>query len=283
MRLLRSPWLDTFQQIFGSAQHYAMVASPFISREGLALLTERLDPGRIRIEILTNLSPTHLLEGSTDPAALAAFWQRVGEGALYHLPGLHAKVYVADDTYAVATSGNLTRGGLIGNYEYGILLDDSTAVRVVAQDLQEYARLGVRLTLSDIEELARITSDLRQRHARMLGSATRMLREEFANRLARTQETLRELRASPGETTNAIFSRTILYLIRRQPLSTSEMHPLIQEIHPDLCDDSVDRVIRGVRFGKRWKHMVRNAQQWLKRQGLIVYRQGRWQVPESPE
>lgn len=59
-------------------------------------------------------------------------------------------------------------------------------------------------------------------------------------------------------------------------MSTAELHPLVQALHPDLCDDGVDRVIDGVHFGKRWKHMVRNAQQHLKSQGRIRLEDGRW-------
>ena len=44
----------------------------------------------------------------------------------------------------------------------------------------------------------------------------------------------------------------------------------VAAIHPDLCDDSVDRVINGIHFGKKWKHAVRTAQQSLKNKGTIV-------------
>jgi phosphatidylserine/phosphatidylglycerophosphate/cardiolipin synthase-like enzyme len=36
---------------------------------------------------------------------------------LTHLPGLHAKVYPADDRLAVVTSANLTESGITGNCE----------------------------------------------------------------------------------------------------------------------------------------------------------------------
>jgi hypothetical protein len=49
-----------------------------------------------------------------------------------------------------------------------------------------------------------------------------------------------------------------------------------QEIHPDLCDDDVDRVIHGVRFGRKWKHAVRTAQQQLKRNRSIELQDGQW-------
>jgi hypothetical protein len=45
----------------------------------------------------------------------------------------------------------------------------------------------------------------------------------------------------------------------------------------DLCDNTVDRVIDGKRFGKKWKHAVRSAQQHLKRQQKILLLDGVWQ------
>jgi hypothetical protein len=99
-------------------------------------------------------------------------------------------------------------------------------------------------------------------------------RTKLAQLLKRTTENLNiELlknRIKEGKTINAIFSDTILYLLKKKgPLTTAELHPLIQSIHPDICDDSIDRVINGQHFGKKWKHQVRSAQQFLKRQGLI--------------
>ncbi|RKY39994.1 MAG: hypothetical protein DRP75_00335 [Candidatus Omnitrophota bacterium] len=79
--------------------------------------------------------------------------------------------------------------------------------------------------------------------------------------------------------TNAIFSKTILDLLKeRGPLSTEQIHPLIQAIHPDICDDSIDRVIDGQHFGKKWKHLVRGAQQSLKRRGLIFLKNNKWHL-----
>jgi len=65
-------------------------------------------------------------------------------------------------------------------------------------------------------------------------------------------------------------------------MSTDELNPLIQKIHPDLCDDSVDRVIDGRHFGKKWKHAVRTAQQYLKRTGQIELREGLWHLKTRP-
>ena len=75
-----------------------------------------------------------------------------------------------------------------------------------------------------------------------------------------------------------MFCDTILYLLQRGPLATRDLHPLIQSIHPELCDDSIDRVIAGVHFGKRWKHYVRSAQHALKRRGAVLLDGGLWRL-----
>jgi hypothetical protein len=49
-------------------------------------------------------------------------------------------------------------------------------------------------------------------------------------------------------------------------------------MHPDLCDDKLDRVIGGVNFGKKWKHLVRSAQQALKREGCIALDGSKWRL-----
>ncbi len=59
-------------------------------------------------------------------------------------------------------------------------------------------------------------------------------------------------------------------------MPTVKIHQLIQQLHPDLCDDSVDRIIDGENFGKKWKHAVRTAQQNLKKKGEVVYANGVW-------
>ena len=64
-------------------------------------------------------------------------------------------------------------------------------------------------------------------------------------------------------------------------MSTEDLYSSIADLHPDLCDDSVDRVIDGKRFGKKWKHAVRTAQQQLKRKGIADLRQGKWSLCAS--
>lgn len=85
-----------------------------------------------------------------------------------------------------------------------------------------------------------------------------------------------------GRTINSIFAKTIKYLLETKgPLSTRELNPFIQSLYPDICDDTIDRVIDGQHFGKKWKHFVRSAQQYLKKKGTIYLKEGKWHLAKQ--
>ena len=196
---------------------------------------------------------------------------------LTHLPSVHAKAYVADSKMAIVTSGNLTRPGLSGNVEYGVALADERIVSEVRSDLEDYATLGVRISMADVAALAVEMLELRDLFQREQTSVRERARRAFKEKLESTHVQLLRHRIK-GKTTHAIFSEAIRFLLAKGPLRTEELHPLIQLLHPDLCDDSVDRIIDGEHFGKKWKHYVRNAQQYLKRHGEIQFDGSRWQM-----
>ena len=270
MTTIASPWDGEFDAFARSIREKALLVAPYIAREPLermsALLRRKNPP---QINILTNLAVDSMLHGSIDPAAIAYFCRRHPLTTVRHLPGLHAKVYVADEHLAIITSGNLTNSSLRRNYEYGIRITDKDTVRKIARDLQEYGNLGSEVTLTELEQVSEIAENLRAGYDDAIQTARGEAQREFARQQEAIRETLRSIRARPGETTNSIFARTILYLLRDGSLTTRQINSLIADIHPDLCDDSIDRVINGVSFGRRWKHMVRNAQVHLSRRGLI--------------
>ncbi len=216
-----------------------------------------------------------------DLDALAELGRSVPGFELTHLPSVHAKVYVADCKMAIVTSGNLTESGLSGNVEYGVALADEAIVKEVRSDFESYASLGAKVSIDDVSALAAETEELKALFRRAEQSVRNRARRAFDERLKSTHFRLLRHRAK-GKTTHAIFSDTIRFLLAKGPVRTEEIHPLVQLLHPDLCDDSIDRVIDGVHFGKKWKHYVRNAQQYLKRHGEIRFDGARWHlVPRS--
>ncbi len=224
----------------------------------------------ITVRLVTDLSTSSLGTRSLDTGAILDTLSRLPGASLTHLPGLHAKVYVADETCAVVTSANLTDGGLFFNYEFGVRIDERATVREVRRDAEEYASLGGdvrREELVDLDQTARALQRLRDQADRQISA---QLKKTLAQHTTRAHLHLLRIRAR-GKTTHGIFADTLLYLLRRGPRRTTDLHRLIQLTHPDLCDDSVDRIIDGVHFGKKWKHYVRTAQQHLKRRGLVFH------------
>jgi hypothetical protein len=198
-----------------------------------------------------------------------------------HLPRLHAKVYVADESCAIITSGNLTSGGLLRNHEYGILTTDRVAVREIRKDIEEFSCLGIRIGSDQLATYCSVAERVREAFAEQLASAKKEAREEFARTFRIAEDQLIHLRLQRSSPTKT-FEDTILYLLKTQgELSTRQLHPQIQTLHPDICDDSVDRVIDGHHFGKRWKHMVRTAQSHLKERGLVHISEGKWRLSQQ--
>lgn len=279
--ILRSPWAESLHGLLSQVEDNLMLVSPFVKRSKaeqiLAELSHRGIQNRVRLVMLTDLRPECTLTGSLDLEALVALGHGIPNFALTHLPSLHAKVYIADGKSAIVTSGNLTDSGVSGNIEYGVAFSDKSVVSQIREDFEQYSLLGAQVSSEEVETLLHEISELKRLFQKAERTVRAQARKAFKQKLQSTHLQLLRHRAK-GKTTHAIFSDTILFLLARGPLRTTDLHPLIQRLHPDICDDSIDRVIDGVNFGKKWKHYVRNAQQFLKREGRIKYDGDRWHL-----
>lgn len=278
--LLRGPWDSNLSELLRLARNRLLVASPFITRWGAEwiskCLSERGDTAP-EILLITNIRAESVLTGYLELGAVANLGRRFGRFSLFHMPSLHAKVYIPDTHQAIITSGNLTDGGLRGNCEYGVLIKEAKVVGQIRKDFEGYCRLAASISVDEATALAGELSEVRKVYE---AGERRVLREAgktFRDRLRAAEERVLRFRAR-GTSNQAIFCNTIEYLLSKGPLRTIELHPLVQQMHPDICDDTVDRVIDGVSFGKKWKHHVRTAQQALKREGRISFDGERWHL-----
>jgi hypothetical protein len=242
----------------------------------LARLAELASPS-FQLTVLTDLSRDNILSGATDVSALAdiaKIWPTV---AIRFLPSLHAKVYIADNKCAIVTSGNLTDNGLYRNLEYGVLFADANEVRTITNDVLEYAALGSSIDKPQLDAFAAVIGELREMRQAAERSLRTKIRREFDRRLREVDDDIIRVRVA-GRTAHAIFADTMLHLLKKRPMKTVEINEAIQRIHPDLCDDSIDRVIDGQHFGKKWKHGVRTAQVFLRRRGDIRVEDKLWRL-----
>ncbi|MBA3315720.1 MAG: hypothetical protein H0T47_20840 [Planctomycetaceae bacterium] len=272
-------WAERLTALGRTAEQDLFVCSPFIRVEGVNLLVKSLSESFRScgsLTLLTDLSPLNVCQSLIAPEALLSFFDVTSVFRICHLPRIHAKVYVADLRVAIVTSG--TAGGLFRNYEYGIETNRSDEVQLIRGDIAAYARLGTVVDRSQLEAYSEIGKELVSAFRAQQATVAKSRQRQFQRRLHEAEDQLVGLRVRGGAMTTA-FERTIEYLLEREgPLTTRELHPRIQAMHPDLCDDAVDRIIDGVRFGKRWKHVARSAQSHLKQRDTIELDAGRWRL-----
>jgi hypothetical protein len=283
VELISSPSMNALEGLFAGVRSELHIVSPYITSMGTAVITDRVRPVArrlsIRLHLLTDLNPLSVCQGSCDPDAILGLVRAFPRARIRHLPRVHAKVFVADRKIAIVGSANLTEGGLRDNYEYSIKVKSPEVASRVALDVEEYSNLGASVRVEVLESYSRAAIALRKVFGKKERATSSSIRKAFDAHLQTGSELL--LRALVREGVTRVFSRTILFLLRAGPLRTADIHPQIKRIHPDLCDDSVDRVIDGERFGKRWKHLVRTAQQILKREGLVEIDGGFWRLSRS--
>src|SRR5271157_5775979 len=163
VELLRSPWRSHLSDLLSIPQEFLLLACPFITQPVAQWIGEHLAKNtavqQMRILCLTNLRVESVLSGSLELEGLTKLGRAFPNFAPIHLPGLHAKVFIADYKRAIITSGNLTHGGLKGNCEYGVAIRIPELVRQIREDFEGYARLGA--TLSESSRICRTSSGIR--------------------------------------------------------------------------------------------------------------------------
>lgn len=275
-----SPLREGFRRVVLSAHDQLLVACPFIKTEEAQWLVSELGSKRSqmsRVDVLTDVRSESVLNGSIELDALSLLTGEIPSASIVNLPRLHAKVYIADSSFALITSSNLTPGGLDFNFEYGIGISDVSVVRQVKADIRKYMDLGNVLMPGTLEKLKGVAQELRAVVRPFADSREKELRRRF--RVTLRQAKTAFLEAQVGQrSAQTLFSQAILYLLRNGPLGTRALHPQIQQLLPELCDDSEILVINGQQFGKKWKHAVRNAQQALKSSGKVVFDGRTWRL-----
>lgn len=261
-------WRSDLQRLISSAMDEVFIAAPYVKHSEAEWLCRQVAPG-CRVRLLTDISAASVLERALDIDALLAI-KAVDPSEVITLPRLHAKVYVADARHAIVSSANLTASGLGTNYEYGLGVSEPSVVARIRVDLEQYAALGNALSIEALTSLQTTASALLDERDAMEASTDLALRRRFRD--AVSEATTRFLAAHVGDrSANDLFGEAIRIVLREGPLTTQEIAPRVQQLLPDYCDDSRELVINGERFGKAWKHTLRNAQQHLKRRGVIEY------------
>lgn len=271
--------MNTFDALITQVSKSLIICSPYIGRgpcERIALNLRQRNVTNIPVLLLTDLSRDNMLSGGTDVGDIAGLCDALPHTEIRFLPNLHAKVYVADERCAVVTSANLTDAGLYRNREYGIYLNESDMVKQVTADITQYASLGSPIHLLQLRQFERIVNELKELKSKTEKQFKANLRKEFDKKMRAAGEEVLRVRAE-SLSQHSAFAETVLFLLKQGPKDTKTLYTAVQNIHPDLCDDSIKLVIKGEMWSQvKWHHRVRHAQLFLKRQGRIRREGNKW-------
>ncbi len=286
IELYRSPWRHQFERALDDVRDQLIITAPYIKKSEAEYVCDRLLSGdsnnKPYVRIITDLRTESVLGGSLDMDALKIFHNSASNSEIITLPHLHAKVYVFDTSLAVVGSANLTRSGLDSNYEYGVGIRDPVLVNRIKTDIDAYARIGNILHRDQIEDLSQVAEEVSAEYRNVQRSAVTSAKERFDQKLKNAN--IRFAEALVGtRSAHSLYSEAILYVLSKGPLPTRQLNQHIQQLLPDLCNDSEELIINGKRFGKAWKHDVRNAQVYLRRKGSIVRDDGCWHLVSNNE
>lgn len=114
------------------------VISPFISEQIVRNIQIQFDFNCF--ELITRFN---LRDFASNVSNLDSLKFAVESGAkVYGIRELHSKVYLFDDRAAIITSANLTRGGLINNFECGLFTTDSNILKELSNYFNELKNIG---------------------------------------------------------------------------------------------------------------------------------------------
>lgn len=131
MRVIKTPWKNELLELVSKSQKSIKITSPFV-KENVCDDLLIAKPANTKLELITSFKLTNLYAGSLDLAAIEKVIH--SNGIVRSYPKLHSKLYIFDDEKAIITSGNLTNGGLLTNYEYGIFSSDISLVSEAVND-----------------------------------------------------------------------------------------------------------------------------------------------------
>ncbi|MCB0749876.1 MAG: NgoFVII family restriction endonuclease [Ignavibacteriae bacterium] len=159
MKILTTPWKDDFLELVHQSKKSIKITSPFVKQDICEELINAKNNSS-KVELITSFKLMSIYSGSLDISAIENIISN--NGTVKNFPKLHSKIYLFDDCKAIISSGNLTYGGLMKNYEYGIYLEDKNILQKISSDfndLSQNERTGL-VKQTDLETVKEILSKI---------------------------------------------------------------------------------------------------------------------------
>ena len=155
IEIYNTPMYNNFFNLAESSEDNIKLCSPFIKNEIVDEIY-KTKKDNCRVTVVTNVNLMSMYKRSSDIGALRFILEN--GGSVYNYQKLHAKIYIFDDKKAIITSANLTSSGLKRNFEYGVLVKETSLVNAVCEDYFKLcnSELSGKLKIEHTEEIQNI-------------------------------------------------------------------------------------------------------------------------------
>ena len=152
IELIKSPWENVLLDMVEQTEESLRITSPYIKSKPVEKMMSAKSHD-VSIECITSFKVMNYFRKSSDLKALNTILDN--NGIIRNHQPLHSKIYIFDETQAIVTSGNLTRGGLNTNYEYGVLIKDKSNVSKIINDFYDVFNSNMTgdVTFENIEKV----------------------------------------------------------------------------------------------------------------------------------
>jgi len=224
IELLRKEWHNNLNSLICEAKKNIFISSPYVTKRGVTFIQNQFSnefKNTGKLTFLTNLSSSNIIQGSINPEVVfKQLMNTINDFDLWHLPKLHAKVYISDKSKSIITSGNLTNGGLFSNFEYGIQIDNKEESNIIYNDIYQYCQLGSKIDIDTLNNIISVSSKIITKREKQ----DNVIKTELNDLLNTVDSELVKNRLNVGATHN-VFSKTILYILQKYgSLSTENIH-----------------------------------------------------------
>jgi phosphatidylserine/phosphatidylglycerophosphate/cardiolipin synthase-like enzyme len=155
IKVINTPVYNDFFNLVQSSEKNIKLCSPFIKNEIVDEIY-KTKKDNCEVAVVTNVNLMSMYKRSSDIGALRLILKN--GGLVYNYQKLHAKIYIFDDKKAIITSANLTGSGLKTNFEYGVLINETSLVNVICEDYSKLcnSELSGRLKTEHTDQIQSI-------------------------------------------------------------------------------------------------------------------------------
>lgn len=137
MKILKTPWKNELMELVSHSKKSIKITSPFV-KENVCNELLSVKNKNTKLELITSFKLMNIHSGSLDLSGLENIIKN--NGTVKNFSKLHSKIYLFDDKKVIISSGNLTNGGLLNNYEYGVYSENIEIVSKVVKDFSSISK-----------------------------------------------------------------------------------------------------------------------------------------------